>query len=151
MMAHAGEDETRLRTTAKRKFTRCYNRLNEALVNNLEIEIVNTKFNELSLLWDDVQSKHDLYLFAIYPAEEEPVDADQDAWIGDVEEKFELIQKAKIDYLRSVELDTKQSSELKFEEERQHRLIQDTASALRSRDSLNLMFTHELKDVRKLI
>ena len=80
-----------MRTTAKRKFTRCYNRLNEALVNNLEIEMVNTKFNELSLLWDDVQSKHDLYLFA-----------DQDAWIGDVEEKFELIQKAKIDYLRSV-------------------------------------------------
>ena len=83
-------------------------------------------------------------MFAIYPAEEEPVDADQNAWIGDGEENFELMQKAKIDYLRSVELDTKQSSEI--EEKRQ-----DTASALHSRDSLNLMFTHELKGIERMV
>ena len=48
-------------------------------------------------------------------------------------------------------MDTKQSSELKVEEGRQHRLIQDTASALRSRDSLNIMSTHELKGVEEII
>ena len=104
-MAPTGDDEKMSRITAKRKFTRCYNRLNEDIVNKLDIETITTKFNQLTLLWDDVQLKHDIYIFAIHPGDEEPSDADQDAWLGDVEEKFELIQKAKIDYTRSIELE----------------------------------------------
>ena len=87
-MAQPGEDEKKLRTTTKRKFTRLA--LNEAIVNKIEIETINTKFNELSLLWDDVQMMHDLYLLAIHPDEEEPEDPVQDAWLEDIEEKFEL-------------------------------------------------------------
>ena len=85
--------------TAKRKFTRCSNRLNDAIETNTDPEIITAKYNELSLLWDDFQSKHDVYLFAKHPGEDELVDAVEDEWIAELEERFDIIQKAKFEYV----------------------------------------------------
>ena len=67
----AGENEKKLRTIASRQFTRCCNRLNEAIVNKEEKHIISTKYENLKSLWDDLQSNHDAYIIAIYPDDED--------------------------------------------------------------------------------
>ena len=42
-----GEDEKKLRTSAKRKFSRVYNRFREAIENDTEIDIVTAKYAEI--------------------------------------------------------------------------------------------------------
>ena len=101
------------RTTAKRKFTRCSNRLNDAIETNTDPEIITAKYNELSLLWDDVQSKHDVYLFAKHPGEDEPVDDVEDEWIGELGERFDIIQKAKFEYERQLKSESKHFVEVR--------------------------------------
>ena len=96
----ADEIEKKHRTTAKRKFIRCYNRLNGFILNNDVADIIVTKFNELKLCWDDVQSANDDYLFSIYPDENTEIKREDLAWLEEVEEKFEIIQKLKCDYIR---------------------------------------------------
>ena len=47
-----GEAEKRIRTTAKRKFTRCYNRLNDYILGKEAKNIIIAKFNDFKLLWN---------------------------------------------------------------------------------------------------
>ena len=68
----AGDNEKKNRATAKRKFTRLYNRLTEDIQNESVLEIIEEKYSLLKLLWDDVQSKHEDYLFAAFPDQDEP-------------------------------------------------------------------------------
>ena len=70
-----GEDEKKLRTSAKRKFTRVYNRFREAIENDTEIDIVTAKYADIKILWNEVQSKHEDYLFTAFPDEDEPTNA----------------------------------------------------------------------------
>ena len=86
-----GEEEKKNRTTAKRKFTRVYNRLVESIQNETEIEVINEKYSTIKLLWDNVQSKHEYYLCAAFPDEEEPRYEREDEWINELEEQFKTI------------------------------------------------------------
>ena len=111
----AGDDEKKLRTTAKRKFTRCYNRLNESILNKAEKDIIIAKFNDLKLLWDDVQSTHDNYLFALYPNDTDEISREHEDWLNEIEGTFEVMQKLKCDHLRGLELHEQRGNDLKIE------------------------------------
>ena len=102
----AGVEEKKQRTIASRAFTRCYNRLNESILNKVSKDIVITKFDNLKKLWENVQSKHDSYLIAKCPDEDEDfVEQQEDNWLNKYEERFELAEKSKRDFLRSLEAD----------------------------------------------
>ena len=96
----AGVEEKKQRTTAKQKFTRAYNRLIEVIDNDGELDIVKAKYTDIQALWFEVQTSHENFIFAKYPDQEEPEDEEEDKWIKDLEEKFEIIQKARFDYER---------------------------------------------------
>ena len=68
------EEEKRARSSAGRKFTHTLNRLNEAIVNKSKRDIIVKKFKDLTILLDNLQSKHDTYLFALHPDVDEPAD-----------------------------------------------------------------------------
>ena len=139
----AGEDEKKVRTSAERKFTSCYNRLNEAILNKAEADIIIVKFKDLCLKSDDVQSKHDAYLFALHPEVEDLSDASEDTWLRQIEEKFDIMEKAKLEYLRSCELETKQSYEVNLQKEKNNQ----STVLVHKRDPLKFMFTQELKGI----
>ena len=54
-------------------------------------------------------------------------------------------------YHLKIELETKQNVELKIQQEIQQQHSQNTAAALRNRDSLKLMLTHELTGIEEVI
>ena len=110
------EEEKKQRTTAKRKFTRLCNRIMEDINNEGELEVIDEKYVTIKLLWDDVQSKHDNYMFAKYPTEEEPSNPTDDEYMRQLEEKFEIIQKAKHDYIRKLKI--QEEEEMKFKEKK---------------------------------
>ena len=99
----AGEEQKKSRTSAKRKFTRAYNRYVETINNKGDIDIVKAKYNNIQTLWVEVQSKHDDFLLAKFPDQEEPGSAEDEKWIGELEEKFEIAQKMRYDYERELQ------------------------------------------------
>ena len=94
----------------KNKFTRYYNGLNESITNYAEMNIILSKFNDLTLLWEDVQENHDNYLIAKYPNEEGDANEEEEKWLIPIEEKFEIMQKAKCNYFRDLEEERQNSS-----------------------------------------
>ena len=61
------------------KFTRCYNRLNAYTLNEEAKDIV-TKFDDLKIFWDGVQSAHYSHLFTIYPGDNAEVKREEEEW-----------------------------------------------------------------------
>ena len=144
----AGVEEKKQRTIASRKFTRCYNRLNEAIVNKNEIDFITNKFSELKSSWNDIQVKHDNYLIAKYPdADESEVDEAENRWLANIEERFEIVQKAKCDYIKVLDDESKLSSEIKAKENLQEQSKEALRAAQFQRDSLFLMFKQELEHI----
>ena len=76
--------------------------LNKTIHNEVDVEIIEAKFNDLKLQWDEVQSKHDNYLFVLYPDQEEPFEEQKEQWIRELDEKFEIMQKTKCDCSRGI-------------------------------------------------
>ena len=144
----SGQQEKSLRTISSRKFTRCYNRLNEAILNKLDEEIIITKFNDLKVLWEDVQSKHDNYLIAKYPEEDEEFNKGEDAWLNKIEERFEIATKSKFDYLKLLKDARKSTSDLKVKEELSVHQEESLRSALTQRNSLHFIFKQEIKNIQ---
>ena len=63
------------------------------------MDLIEAKFDTLKVKWSDVQVKNDVYLTAAFPDDEGEA-AQEDTWINDLEEKFEVAEKAKFDYVR---------------------------------------------------
>ena len=76
---------------------------------------------------------------------------DDDAWITDIEEKFELIQKLQCDYIREAKkkevYDTKIKSEEKFYQE-SNEII---SHCRKNRDSSKILLQQEIKGIEELI
>ena len=106
--------EKKQRTTAKRKFTRRYNRLNTSILNEEGADIIIYEFNDLKKLWDNVQSAHDNYLFTTN-ADDVEISRDDDTWITDLEENFELMEKLQCDYTREAREKEINDSKIKSE------------------------------------
>ena len=98
-MADATTKSRRERSSAKGLFTKACNRLSEAITIESEFDLVESKFETLKIRWNDVQVKNDAYLAVVYPDGNEDVAEVQ--WLDDLEEKFEVAEKAKFDYVRN--------------------------------------------------
>ena len=145
------EVEKKLRITAKRKFTRAYNRLIETIENKGELEIIDEKYSAIKLLWDDVQSKHEEYLFAAFPEQDEPYDVADDQWIKEVEEKFEIVQKRKYDYDRSCKTEVEEMKKSETERVTVDQLQKDTRIAESKIDVERNMFLQEMVGISQMI
>lgn len=142
--------ERKQRTTAKRKFTRCYNRLNTCILNNEETDIIISKFNDLKKFWDNVQSTHDSYLFATNADIDENT-TDDDAWITDIEEKFELIQKLQCDYVRETKEKDIHDTKIKTEEKLYQESNEIISHCIKNRDASKILLQQEIKGIEELI
>lgn len=143
-----GESEKNLRTIASRKFTRCYNRFNEAIINKEDVELIIEKYDTLKQLWADVQSKHDNYLIIAYPDDEDGTDNEKEnQWIEKIEERFELVTKSKCAYLK----ERKESDELKVKDNVYEQEKKGLHVALAQRESLLHIFAQDKKDLRSCI
>ena len=69
------------------------------ILNDEGTDIIIRKFNDLKKLWDNVQSAHDNYLFTTH-ADDVEISRDDDTWVTDIEESFELMEKLQCDYIR---------------------------------------------------
>ena len=145
------EAEKKLRTTAKRKFTRAYNRLIETIENKGELEIIEEKYSTIKSLWDDVQSKHEEYLFAAFPDQDEPDNAAENQWIKEVEERFEIVQKRKYDYERSCKTEEEEMKKSVTEKVMVDQLHKDTRLAESKIDVEKNMFLQEMVGISQMI
>ena len=143
-------EEKKQRSTAKRKFTRCYNRLNTCILNNEGTDIIVTKFNDLKKLWDDVQSAHDSYLFATN-IEVDEATLDDDAWIKDLDERFELLQKLQCDYIRGAKAKDVQDTILKGEQSSLRESDEIISHCRKNRNASKILLQEEIKGVEELI
>ena len=139
----AGVAEKQSRITAKRKFSRIYNRSSEAIHNEVNVEIIEGKFNDLKLQWDEVQSTHDNYLFAVYPDDEEPFGEQDELWIKELDEKFEIMQKTKCDHLRKIKNKNIESTHIEINENLREREEGGTLQ--------RILFLKEVESIRNSI
>lgn len=141
----------RLRTTAKQRFTRAYNRLIEAIGDKGELDIIKAKYTDIQTLWMDVQTKHENYVFAKHPDEDEPVDEDEDQWLSNIEEKFEIAQKERFDYERHY--DKKDDALLGLEAVRQQeeKVNKEMTVARRKVEVERKMFVEEFRSLQRML
>ena len=130
--------------------TRCYNKLNEALVSRVEKQVLLNKCGESKLAWEDLELKHDNYMIAKYH-DQEDLEEEEDKWIDQFEEKFEIIQKAIHDYIDSLEKENKLYLELQVMEEKSNQSKEAVQAAIFHRNSVHLMFQREIKSLTENI
>ena len=90
--------------------------MNDYIIGKEERDIIITKFEDLKLLSNEVQSAHDNYLFAKYPDTDDEVCKEDEEWLTDIEERYEVMQRLKCDYARGIELTEHRDNILKVEE-----------------------------------
>ena len=80
------------RTTIKRKLTRNANILKTLISQSVaQPADVEAKFQEVKLLWSNLQDKHDNYI-ALLPDDDEEKVAEEDSWLDDAQTQFEALQ-----------------------------------------------------------
>ena len=134
------------RTIAARAFTRCYNRLTESILNKVSKDIIITKFDDLKKLWENLQVKHDTYVIAKDPDQDESfVNEVEELWISKYIDRFELIDTSKCEYLQLLDDAKEKSDEMKLKKEMTTQCNEAIKSGLPHRDSLHLIFKQEIK------
>ena len=147
----SGEEEKKVRTTAKKKFTRCYNRLNEYILSKEGKNIIISKYEDLKLLWNEVQAAHDNYLFAKYPEEEQEISNKEDEWLNDIEEKYEIIGRLKCEYLQTIESKEQNENTLKIEQKVTEQLDANNLTISKNRTTAKALLIQDIKGVEELI
>ena len=147
----SGEEEKKVRTTAKKKFTRCYNRLNEYIVSKEGKNIIIFKYEDLKSLWNEVQVAHDNYLFAKYPDEEQEISSKEDEWLNDIEEKYEIIGRVKCEYLQTIESKEQNETTLKIEQKVTEQLDANNLTISKNRTTAKALLIQDIKGVEELI
>lgn len=109
------ESAKRLRATAKGKFTRTGNSLDQAIDAKFPVKTIESRYNELKTAWNDVQEKHEEY--AMLLSHEEV----NEAWIGELNETFGKHQVKTDRYLEEVDRNKAQEAELKVRQEEEER------------------------------
>ena len=145
------EEEKKSRATAKRKFTRLCNRLTLDIQHRSSPEVIDEKYSTLKLLWDDDQSKHDDYLFALHPDQEEPSTPADVEYITQLEEKFEIIQKLKYDYTYKMKLEKDEDMKNEEIQKNQVEVIVDTKIADQKIISEKMLFSQEVDNLNDML
>ena len=86
------EDLKNQRKLAKSQFTRAERRLNEAVSGDLELEILERRFEELSVKRDITQKSHDSYILAQMPTAEDGFEETEEEWIQEIDNRFSVIE-----------------------------------------------------------
>ena len=147
----AGVEEKKSRTSAKRKFTRAYNRLTETINNEGEWVIIEEKYCNIKLLWDNVQSRHEDYLFAAFPDQDEPFSDIDEEWLKEIEEKFEIVQKRTYDYERFYKNKEVEITKCETEKIIVSQLQKDTRLAEQKMEIKRNMFLREVENIERVI
>ena len=142
----------RERASAKGLFTKACNRLSEAIYSESEIDLIDAKFKTLKIKWSDIQVKHDTYITSL------GTDIDEDEenrWIDDLEEKFEVAEKAKFDYVRGRRQKYERDYQLNKHEVEEHlnheKMVAECRKKKGIRDMHGKIFNQEIKALQELI
>ena len=92
------EDAKKLRGTAKGLFTRARNSLLRAIDNDVDIDIVNRRFDDLKRKLDSLHEKHENVLFMI---SDDTVRAQEETWIEEIDQQFDSAELAQHHFIRS--------------------------------------------------
>ena len=145
----------RERGAAKGLFTKACNRLSEAININSEVDLIEAKFETLKIKWSGVQIKNDAYLSAVDVDGDGGDDIKEDGWIDDLEEKFEVVEKAKFDYVRKRKQNYEKDDKLiKHEVEEQlnkQKNVVDSKKKKSVRDMHGKVFRQEVKSLEELL
>ena len=142
----------RERVSAKSLCTKACNRLSEAIYIDSGVDLIEAKFATVKVKWSNVQLKHDTYIIAALPEGEGD---DGGIWINDLEEKFEVIEKAKFDYAREMKHKLQKDNQvIKHEMEERHtvdKLEVEGRKRTNIRDMQNKIFQQEVHALEILI
>ena len=143
----------RERASAKSLFTKACNRLSEAINIVSDVDLIEAKFATVRVKWSNVQLKHDAYIIAAFPEGEG--DDDGEIWINDLEERFEVIEKAKFDYAKGMKQKTEKDNQVIKHEIEERLIVNKLEVEERKRKSIrdmqNKIFQQEVHALEILI
>ena len=90
------DEKKKERAAAKGKFTLKVKSVNNSITNKLTQESVQSRFQELLQAWNELQEKHENYVIAADNVE------DDDTYLDNPMEEFELAECAQLQYIRSL-------------------------------------------------
>ena len=142
----------RERAAAKGVFTKSCNRLLEAINIESEVDLIETKFKTREIKWGDVEMKNDAYISVVEAGGNNVGD---EKWIDDLEEKFEVAEKAKFDYVRVrkqlYERDDQMSKHEIEEKWKMQKIEIDCKRKKGVRDMHGKIFRREVKSLEELL
>ena len=111
--------EKKVRSSARRKFTRCVKSLNRGLDEKALIKTIQNRYEELKEAWKEVRERHEEYVAKLSDGEEE------ENWISELNQLFDETEVKTDNYLDRIgkhekeEIDRKAQAELEIEEKKQ--------------------------------
>ena len=88
------------RVTAKRFFTRAVNGVDKAIQKECDVELVESRFNELRVRWNTVQQCHEDYTQEIHGGSDE-IPSEHDAWLNELNDIFDDLEQKKVVYIKT--------------------------------------------------
>ena len=144
------EDALKIRRSAKTRFTRKKNELFKAIAEDKGIDILRTKFKELTEAWSTVEGKHDIYL--MYLSEEEI--ATSEKWIDELQEEYNGASAVYTKYENEKQLIIQKEKEelnrqhiIKLREEEFQRIAQQTIIKKKSTEAIFDALVEHVKNV----
>ena len=144
------EDALKIRRSAKTRFTRKKNEFFKAIAEDKGIDILRTKFKELTEVWSTVEGKHDIYL--MYLSEEEI--ATSEKWIVELQEEYNGASAVYTKYENKKQLIIQKDKEelnrqhiIKLREEEFQRIAQQTIIKKKSAEAIFDALVEHVKNV----
>ena len=144
------EDALMIRRSAKTRFTRKKNEFFKAIAEDKGIDILRTKFKELTEAWSTVEGKHDIYL--MYLSEEEI--ATSEKWIDELQEEYNGASEVYTKYENEKQLIIQKEKEelnrqhiIKLREEEFQRIAQQTIIKKKSAEAIFDALVEHVKNV----
>ena len=113
--------------------------------------IIEEKYCNIKLLWDNVQNRHEDYLFAAFPDQDEPFSDIDEEWLKEIEEKFEIVQKRTYDYERFYKNKEVEITKCETEKIIVSQLQKDTRLAEQKMEIKRNMFLREVENIERVI
>ena len=115
------------RTVAKRKFTRKLNSIKSHILAQSDASVIQELFQELKLLWSDVQDKHDHYVTSNFSDDVEKM-SEEDKWIDVVESEYSEVESKILLHIRNC--NDKDRSEMQRSSKIQREMEENAFSAI---------------------
>lgn len=142
------------RTAAKRIFNRNVKKVSDSIEEEDASSVVETRFQDLKRLWNDVQEKHEKYIAAIEDSKTSYNADAEDKWIDEMDVIYENILRKNFAYLEVIEdakLETeKQQREIYEEQENQLRKQKSDQAIERAKQTRNIEETAFNQEVQNL-